>query len=208
MFDISINSFCCCTCYCIFCNGTGKQWIFRIIFKITSGKCASMNIHSRCIPSGYAHLICHFTDTGSKCSGKIHIPCVGNHYSCRKSNGSFSGKVIINGCRSVTVYCLYLSDLFYRCCLISAKCNQRIHITYRQFIQQFIPFGILIIQTTKISQLHAIFGSGCRHLIRIIVFCFRIIITIVKKCCFVFLRHCIIRRCCCCIFIICKMICT
>ena len=208
MFDICINSVLFGSSYRFGCHLSGKYTVLRIVLEVTAGKCTAVDIHGWRIPAGHLHFIRHLTNLLSKSLCNIMIPGAGNHNSRRKTDGPGSGKVVIDGSRAVTVNG---TNFIYTFCLrglITSDCSQRIHITYGQLVKQLLPLGIIKGQPPHISKLYPVLCSCHRHGITVIVVGCRIVITVVYKGFFVFLRHAHIFWRCRCFFIVGKSICA
>ena len=84
-------------------NCAGKHAVLRVILKVTAGKCRAVNVHSRCIPAGNTHIVCHLADGFAEGIGQIGVPGCCDHHSRREADGALLGKVVVDGGRAVTV---------------------------------------------------------------------------------------------------------
>ena len=206
MLDVSVYALFLSTDDSIGSNSTGKERIFRIILKVTSGKSTSVHVHGRCVPTGYAHLVSHLTDALAKGFCDLYVPGVGDHYAGRETDGSCSGEVVVDGSRSVTVNGHGFLNTCSSGCLVTADSDHGVHIADGQLIQQSLPLGIIVSSAAKVSKLHAVAGACCGHLICVVVVNCRIIVAVVHECCFCFFRQAEVCRCFCSFFIVCEAV--
>ena len=148
----------------------GENGVLRIVLKVSSRKGCAVDIHRRSIPSGNVHLICHLSDAVAEAIRKILVPRRGNNNAYGEADGAHTGKVIVDGCRSVTVVCADLADRLNRVSLIASERNKRVHLVQCQLIHKCIPCRVILINSAKRYKLDALIcagsdGSGVRILI-------------------------------------------
>src|SRR5699024_11077567 len=120
-------------------NLSGEQTVFGVVLKVPSCKCGAVDVHGRCVPSGYAHLICHLTDALTKGSCNLFVPCTCNHHCGGESYRTGSGKVIVTGIRSTADDGLHFSNGGNSYGLVTAQSDYLVHFGNVPLVQKFIP---------------------------------------------------------------------
>ena len=155
-------------------NVSGEDRILGIILEVTSCKSSSVVVHSRSIPAGDIHLVCHLADALAEFVSQILVPGRRNGDADRETDGAYACEVVVDGSRAVAVVRADLADAVYRIRLISAQGDHGVHVIEGHLVHQLIPLGIVLLKTAHVDQLEAVGSAGrdrCR--IRIFVCCGR-----------------------------------
>ena len=169
-----------------------------------------MVVHSRCVPTGDIHLICHLADGIAERISQILVPCSCNDNAYREADGADTGEVVVDGSRAVTVICADLADGINGVRLVAAERNNGVHVVKGQLIHEGIPLRIVLSKTDHVFQLQIV-GSARRDRfsIRILILCCRFrcqVVADVVECGLGIFGNLEGSRSCCGLVVICKFI--
>ena len=174
---------------CVGSHCAGKHAVLRVILKVTAGKCRAVNVHSRCIPAGNAHIVCHLADGFAEGIGQIGVPGCCDHHSGREADGALLGKVVVDGGRAVTVDGLNLTHGGNGNGLVAAQGDQAVHISNSQLVQEAVPLFVVVCHANHVSQLDAVLCAGGRgHIVRVVKVV-RVVVGVVVERSLCFGRH-------------------
>ena len=147
---------------------SGQYAVLGKILIIAGAKGRSVGIHAWCIPAVGAHFLTHLAHALSPCLCHLLVPGRGNHYLNGESHGTHTGKIIVDGRRSVKIQGSHFPYRLHGSGLISCHGDHLRHLVYCQLIQKRFPPWIVIIRSSQVSQFHTVFRAGNRHSVIVI----------------------------------------
>ena len=163
MLDIRINTLCGKSVDGIQCDHTAKNTVLRIVLKVTSGKCTSVNIHSRGIGSENTAVRILSTLSLTNFFRQLLIPGL-----CDQKLGGISSTIntnvpVIQSGSTVGILCANFSNRINANRLETAKVYHVDHIIHGKLIQKVLPHCKIHKQTRQLpnARTNTDFGLFC-----------------------------------------------
>ena len=176
-------------CDLVGCHNSGEQGILGEVLESTAGECATVNVHSRSVPTGNVHVVSHIADHLAELLGQIFVPSASECGGSREADGANAGEVVVQRGRAVSVDELDLADGGDGRSAVATIGDEVVHIVEGQLVEQLFPISVVVILAVHVGQTEAILGTGGRHFVGIIVVLGRIVVAVVGESSFDFVAH-------------------
>ena len=170
-------------------HNTREQGVLGEVLEGTAGESATVDVHSRSVPTSNVHVMSHVADHLAELLGQILVPSAGECGGSREADGANAGEVVVQRGRTVSIGELDLANGGDSRGAVATVGDEVVHIIEGQLVKQLLPISIVVILAVHVSQAETILGTGGRHFVGIIVILGRIIVAVVGESSLDFVAH-------------------
>ena len=76
-------------------HNTGEQGVLREVLEGTTGESATVDVHSRSVPTSNVHVMSHVANHLAELLGQILVPSAGECGGSREADGADAGEVVV-----------------------------------------------------------------------------------------------------------------